>query len=277
MQSKPCVLVFSATDPTCGAGMQADVLTLSALGVHPVSVITAVSVQDTSGVNSLYPLDAHIVQEQAEVAIADIPIAAVKIGLLGTPQNLFVLVDIIHKLRLTSPDLPVICDPVLASGRGDALFTADMFSVFVDALFPLLTLLTPNMHEARKLCTFLRLRDCADHVRANDTLEFEAVDLASTLLTCGCANVLITGTDVDTVDVLHVLYSHEGFIRDYICERLPLAYHGSGCTLAAAISAFVLDGLDLAEAIQKAQDFTWNALNQAFKVGHGQYIPNRLF
>jgi len=117
-KSPPIVLVFAASDPTGGAGMQADILTLAACGCHPISVVTALTVQDTRGVERVQPVDPALLAEQARCLLADFRVAAVKIGVLGSAEN----VEAVARILAAQPHAPVIVDPVLASGRGDAPF-----------------------------------------------------------------------------------------------------------------------------------------------------------
>ena len=114
-KAPPAVLVFAATDPSGGAGIQADVLTLASMGCHPLSVITAITVQDSSGVEGVLPIDADWVTDQARAILEDIPVAAFKIGVLGSAENVAAIAEIVADY----PEIPMVLDPVLASGRGD--------------------------------------------------------------------------------------------------------------------------------------------------------------
>src|SRR5512134_2860394 len=118
----PAVLAFSASDPTGGAGIQADLLTIASMGCHPLSVITAITVQDTAGVDEVLAIDAEWVADQARMLLEDVPVAAFKLGMLGGAESMAVIAEILADY----PDIPVILDPVLASGRGDELATDDM-------------------------------------------------------------------------------------------------------------------------------------------------------
>lgn len=259
----PIVLAFAATDPTSGAGLQADLLTLCALGCHPLAVVTAITIQDTAGVEGVMAIDPDWVVDQARLVLEDMPVAAFKIGLLGSIENIAAVAEVVSDY----PDVPLVLDPVLASGRGDELATEDMISALRELLLPQTTILTPNGAEARRLVQ-------------EDSDETEHLQLgicAERLLAFGCEYVLITGTHENTPQVINTLYGSEGVVRTDSWERLPGSYHGSGCTLASAIAATLANGLNLPEAVREAQEYTWQALAAAFRPGMGQYIPDRLF
>ena len=123
--SPPIVMVFAATDPTGGAGLQADIMTLASMGCHPVSVVTAITVQDTMGVDGVLPIDGEWVSDQARCILEDMPVAAFKIGVLGSLEAVAAVAEVVSDY----PEIPLILDPVLASGRGDELASEDMLTV----------------------------------------------------------------------------------------------------------------------------------------------------
>lgn len=257
----PIVLSFAATDPTGGAGIQADLLTLSSMGCHALSVVTAITVQDTAGVEDVLPIEADWVSDQARVLLEDMPVAAFKIGMVGSVENCAAIAEVVSDY----PDVPLILDPVLASGRGDEIATEDMIEAIREMLIPQTTIITPNSLEARRL---------ADD--GNDE-ERSLADCAKRILEMGCEYVLITGTHENTPQVVNTLYGQQGVIRSDSWQRLPGSYHGSGCTLASAIAATLANGLDIEEAVREAQEYTWQALNAGFRPGMGQHIPDRFF
>lgn len=258
----PIVLTFAATDPTGGAGIQADVLTLTSLGCHALSVVTAVTVQDSSGVEAVLPLDAQWVADQARCVLEDMRVAAFKIGLLGSVEIISSIAEIIADY----PDIPLILDPVLASGRGDELATDQMLRAMRDLLIPQATVLTPNSLEARRLA--------GDD---GDTDQLSLDDCARRLLDLGSEFVFITGTHENTTQVINTLYCGNGTLRTDAWPRLPGSYHGSGCTLASALAAALANGLGIEEAVRDAQEYTWQSLRFAFRPGMGQHVPDRLF
>jgi hydroxymethylpyrimidine/phosphomethylpyrimidine kinase len=151
------------------------------------------------------------------------------------------------------PDVPLVLDPVLASARGDRLASEAARAALLEALVPRATVVTPN------------------------TLEAEALGGVRALLERGCRYVLLTGTHAQSADVANQLHDARGLVREDRWPRLPGSYHGSGCTLASAIAAYLAHGRDVAEAVAAAQDFTWRTLSNAFRPGAGQAIPNRFF
>lgn len=257
----PIVLSFAGTDPTGGAGIQADLLTLSSMGCHALTVVTAITVQDTAGVEDMLPIDAEWVIDQARVLLEDMPVAAFKIGMVGSVENCAAIAEVVSDY----PDVPLILDPVLASGRGDEMATEDMIDAMRELLIPQTTIITPNSLEARRLAD-----DGTDEERSLE-------DCAKRILEMGCEYVLITGTHENTPQVVNTLYGQGGVIRSDSWQRLPGSYHGSGCTLASAIAATLANGLDIPEAVREAQEYTWQTLNAGFRPGMGQHIPDRFF
>ena len=257
----PIVLAFAATDPSGGAGLQADVLTLASMGCHPLSVVTAITIQDTMGVEEVMAIDAEWVADQARCVLEDMPVAAFKIGLLGSTENISAIAEVVSDY----PEIPLVLDPVLASGRGDELVTEEMISALCELLIPQTTLITPNSIEARRL------------VQEDGEEDLDLAECARRLLAMGCEYVLITGTHENTPQVVNTLYGQEGVVRTDSWERLAGSYHGSGCTLASAIAATIANGLSINDAVKDAQEYTWQTLKAAFRPGMGQHIPDRLF
>ena len=245
----PIVLAFAASDPTGGAGLQADLLTLAGMGCHPLSVLTALTVQDTSGVESVHAVEPERVRAQAEALLAETRVAAFKLGVLGSAANIRAVSAILEE----HPDVPVVLDPVLASGRGDPLADGAMLEALLEKIVPQSTVVTPNSIEARRLGGMPRL------------------------LQAGCEYVLVTDTHEPGADVVNILYDRSGMVREDRWPRLPGSYHGSGCTLASAVAAALANGLGVPEAARDAQEYTWQALAAAFRTGAGQAIPDRFF
>jgi hydroxymethylpyrimidine/phosphomethylpyrimidine kinase len=256
------VLSFAASDPTGGAGLQADLLTLAGMGCHPVSVLTAFTVQDTHGVQALQVLESRWVSEQAHRLLADIPVAAFKLGVLGSADNAAAVADVLA----AHPDVPVVLDPVLASARGDALAAEGTVEALRSLLVPRATLVTPNTLEARRLAA-----------RPGEAEPPALGECAARLLALGCRYVLLTGTHEPRDAVVNTLYDAQGALREDRWERLPGSYHGSGCTLASAVAARLAHGIGIADAVRDAQEFTWRALAAGFQAGDGQHLPDRFF
>lgn len=245
MLPPPIVLSFSGHDPTGGAGVQADHEAISAMGCHALSVLTCLTVQDTHNVYSVKPLDSSYILQQADRLLADIKVDAFKIGLLGSCEIVMALVSLLKQY----PQIPVVLDPVLAAGGGGALAQSDLIVCMQKYLLPIVSLVTPNVPEADLLAIFEG--------------EYQ--------------NILLTGTHNEaTADVINTLYNQKGEIISTLSwPRLAAVYHGSGCTIAAAIAAGLAKNLPLVEAVEIAQEYTWNSLLRARKIGNGQLIPLR--
>lgn len=186
----------------------------------------------------------------------DSMVTAIKIGLLGSSRVVRVLCDLIDD----HPRLPVILDPILASGSGQPMADAALLNQIRTNLIPRCTLVTPNLPEARTLGMAEAPQDCA-----------------LSLLKRGCTSVLITGAHAETREVTNRFYRRDGRSESWSWPRLPGDYHGSGCTLSSAIAARMALGMPLVDAIAAAQDYTWSTLQQAYRSGGGQATPNRLF
>lgn len=260
--SPPQVLVFAASDPSSGAGIQADLLTLASLGCHPLTALTALTVQDTTGVQSVHPVAAELLEQQARTVLEDMPVIAFKIGVLASVENVVTVAEILSDY----PEIPLVFDPVLASGRGDELSGEEIIAAMRELLLPQTTLLTPNAPEARRLA------------ESDDDEGEPSIDVcARRLIEMGAQYVLITGTHENTAQVVNTLYGADGVIRRDEWERLPGSYHGSGCTLASAIAGCIAGGATIEDAVRDAQDYTWQTLKHGFRGGMGQFIPDRFF
>jgi hydroxymethylpyrimidine/phosphomethylpyrimidine kinase len=260
-RSLPAVLTFAATDPSGGAGLQADLLTFASMGCHPLSVVTAITVQDTSGVEGVLSIDSGWVSDQARAILEDIPIAAFKIGVMGSVENIAAIAEIVSDY----PEIPLVFDPVLASARGDEFASEEAIDAIREMIIPQTTVITPNSLELLRLTL------------GEDEEGLPAERLARRLTDLGAEYVLVTGTHESTLEVINILYGEGGTRRTDRWQRLPGSYHGSGCTLASAIAATISRGLDIEEAVREAQDYTWHALKFGFRPGMGQFIPDRMF
>ncbi len=256
---KPAVLVFAGADPGGGAGIQADNQAIAALGAHPLTVITALTVQDNDRVFSVHPVSVDLLQQQAQALIKKIPVTAVKIGIVGNADNAKAIAGIISALKGHNPALPVVLDPVLGSGHGDSLAVGNAVKA-LSPLFELATLITPNLPEAQALCDGERLAEVqVRHLRR-----------------LGCEHVLIKGghgaPDGNVVNTWYA-FAHA---RSWTWPRLPGEFHGSGCTLASAIAALLAQGRNMEEALDAGQIYTQRALERAYAITEGQLMPDRI-
>lgn len=253
-RTPPLVLVIGGHDPSGGAGLQADIETLAAHGCRALSIVTALTTQNTCSVAQVQVQPASQVVSQCRLVLEESQVAAVKIGLLGSAQVARSVADLLREFT----HLPMVLDPVLVAGSGKSLADAALRQAILNLLCPQCTLLTPNGPEARVLGGHRELERCAE-----------------TLVAQGCAAVLITGGHEHGDTVINRLYGQTGLMQEYTWPRLLGSYHGSGCTLASAIAAGLACGRPLATTVHEAQAYTWESLNRAFNSGRCQLTPNR--
>ncbi|MFA5941300.1 MAG: hydroxymethylpyrimidine/phosphomethylpyrimidine kinase [Sinimarinibacterium sp.] len=251
----PVVLCISGHDPSGGAGLHADIESVAAQGAHALGVITALTTQDTGNVHRVKPVAPTLMAEQLDLLLADCRVDAIKIGLVGDADQVAVICSAIERCAV-----PVVLDPVLRAGGGNPLAGAATVQALLEQLLPLATVATPNAAEARRLAP-----GAAD-----------AAGCAADILRRGCRNLLITGGDEPTADVVNGWYRPDAPPQLYRWPRLPGGFHGAGCTLAAALAARLALGEDMATALQQAQAYVHGCLERALSIGHGRRIPNRL-
>jgi hydroxymethylpyrimidine/phosphomethylpyrimidine kinase len=252
---KPVVLVLAGHDPSGGAGIQADIETLAAHGCIATSVITSLTAQNTQSFSYHLPQVAEDFLTQGKLVLEDIKIDACKIGAIGSLE----LIYAVHEL-ISDKMFPVILDPVLQSTTGHDFSNEQMCSLISELLLPITTVITPNLEEALQLTGTL-----TPHAAAERLLEM------------GCKNVLITDVEASAAHIVNHLYQEDGPTQTFTYDRLPGSFHGSGCTLASAISANLAKHIKLIPAVEQAQEFTWNCLKHGLTLGKGQLHPNRFF
>jgi hydroxymethylpyrimidine/phosphomethylpyrimidine kinase len=255
--SLPSVLCLAGLDATGGAGLQADIEAVASMGAHALPVLTANTVQNTRDVVSVTPVAAADLLAQGRAVIDDIAPDAVKVGLLADAEVANAVVSIID----ACPGVPVVVDPVCASGAGTRLADDDLLDAIAGLLIPRATIVTPNTLEVRLLAPE------SDSPRAG----------AQQLLSAGASAVLVTGTHASTHDVRHHAYSGMRLQETWSYPRLPGEYHGSGCTLSAALAALLAHGLDTLTACKQALDYTHACLRTGLTLGGGQMLPDRLY
>lgn len=253
----PVVLCFSGLDPSGGAGIQADIESISSHGCMSAPIITAATVQDTQDVISFAPMPADLIVEQARAILEDMPVSTIKIGMVGSAE----IAEAIHTILTDYPDIKVIYDPVFSTEKDGALSTPDLVDCVRELLLPQVHILTPNIFEVHALAP------------GSDTPAAAAMGLLET----GCEYILLTGTHGKTADVVHTLYSNHRELEQFHYERLPNKYHGSGCTLAASIAALIAAGQTPVGAVHHALDYTHKTLVNGRRIGMGQFHPDRYF
>ena len=253
----PVVLSFAGHDPTGGSGLQADIETIVSLGCCASSAITALTVQDTTGLQLVHPMDPTLVMQQARVVLEDMPVSAVKIGLLASVE----VVETIHSVLVDYPRIPVVLDPVLKTTDANMLADQGVVDAMRALLFPQATVLTPSTAAARRLAP-----------------EADSVDAcAMALLERGADLVLVTSGQNPGPEASNHLYGNHRQLDRYPRPRLDSEVHGGECTLSAAIAALLAQGNEPRSAIHQAQEYTWNSLRHGRRLGMGHHLPNRLF
>lgn len=255
--NKPIVMCFSGLDPSGGAGIQADIETCASLGCHTTPIITSLTIQDSSNVYSVEPTNPELLTKQARAVLDDMPINVFKLGLLASTE----VIEAVHTLLLEYAHIPVILDPILSAGGGKRLTTLEMLSALETLILPRTTLITPNASEA------MRIADQADSIDA----------CANEIMAKGPEYVLITDAAPEEAEITNRLWGHGRTLNQQSWARCEGAYHGTGCTISAAISAYTAHGTDIPSAVRQAQAFTWNAVSHGQQLGNGQANPDRLF
>lgn len=249
--SRPVVLSIAGTDPSSGAGLQADLLTGAALGVHVCTALTAWTIQDSHGVQRVQALDAADTRAQIDALLADFPVAVIKIGLIGS----LVMAKMLAELLATRRDLPVVLDPIWRAGGGQELAAAALYDFLRDVLLPLARIATPNLPEALQLS-------------GADSMDAAARDWPSEWL-------LISDGHGSTGELDNRLYQRGKLFARYPQKRLPGEFHGTGCTLSTAIAASLAQGKSMPAAVGTALAFTHAAVERAYRLGSGQSFLER--
>lgn len=253
---QPVVLTITHHDPSGSAGIAADTETAASLGCHCTSVVSAISVGDTRELMGVAPVDDSLLVEQARAILEDMPIAAIKVGYLGSVDN----VRALHSVLRDYPDIPVIIDPDATLADKESLLAPPLWEAMSSLLLPFATMACPNRREARAMA-----------------LEADVFDaMAQELLESGCRYLLLTGVPCEQ-QLENRLYDERGLIRQFHWERLPPAAYGICGTLATAIACHIAHGLTIIEAVSRSQQFTWSAIADSRRLGMGRPIPNRLF
>ena len=251
--AKPVVLALSGHDPSGAAGVQADIEALAHAGCHCVSVITSLTAQNTAEFRSIAPQSPARFREQLDLLAGDVTVDACKIGLIGSIDLVGIIGD-----YLASAQVPVVLDPVLGAGAGADLSSPGLIRAMTEYLLPHTSVITPNLEEARALT------GCSDTEQA-----------LHGLLDLGCRTALITTADQAGDPVINTWMSETREIHSYRWARLPGSYHGSGCTLSACLAGRLALGDPVRSAVETAQDYTWQTLKSARRMGNSQLHPER--
>ena len=250
----PRVLIIAGSDSSGGAGIQADVKTCAAFGVYSATAITAVTAQNTVGVQMVEAMSAEMVEAQMRSVLTDIGADVIKIGMLANAEIIKTVAAIITEL---AEDIPVVLDPVLVSTSGDALLETSAVEALKEHLLPLADVITPNSIEATVL-TGITIDDVDGMIEAGEAL-----------LEMGAYNALMKGGHVDGKNIIDVLVTPEGN-QIMTAPRIYSRHtHGTGCTLASAVAALLAQGAPIEIAVQEAREFVFEAIKTAPKLGKG--------
>jgi hydroxymethylpyrimidine/phosphomethylpyrimidine kinase len=247
-------LTIAGSDPSGGAGIQADLKTFTVQGVYGASVITALTAQNTVGVSGVMKVPADFIRAQFVAVTSDLSVAAAKTGMLGDEETVLTVADLIRIAGLA----PVVVDPVMVATSGDVLLAPSAIAAVREVLIPLAHVITPNLHEAARLLQ----RDPA-------ATSAEARRQAEDLLKLGCGAVLLKGghgEGAEAIDYLATASGTETFSKPRIATKNT---HGTGCTLAAALTAGLAKGRDLSAATREAKEFLWRALSSGADMRYG--------
>ena len=249
-------LTIGGSDPTGGAGIQADLKTFKSFGVYGLSIPTALTAQNTNGVTGIYDLPSGFFSNQLDTLLKDIKPDALKTGMLSSSEIIKIIAEKIKQYSLKN----LVVDPVTVSSTGVPLVNDNALEFMKDYLFPLAKVITPNIYEA-SLFTGINIQDEEDMKKA-----------AIKLKGFGSETVIITGGHLErqTIDLL--LY--EGEFLSLQREKIEGQYHGTGCVFSSAITACLALGYDVRETSVKANEFVWKAIKSAFSIGKGMKILN---
>ncbi|HHJ09737.1 MAG TPA: bifunctional hydroxymethylpyrimidine kinase/phosphomethylpyrimidine kinase [Bacteroidetes bacterium] len=265
LKSYPKVLTIAGSDSGGGAGIQADLKTISALGCYGTSAITAVTVQNTLGVSNIHPVPVDIVKEQIEAVLSDIGTDAVKIGMLHSVKIIEAVKNVLKEYKPAF----IILDPVMVAASGDKLIEDDTIEVMIKELFPLATVITPNLDEAA-IIAGMPVKTQEDMIRA-----------AKKILSYGSRSVLVKGGHLPGNKLFDIFLTNKDSCP-LIMENKKIQshnIHGTGCTLSSAIASLLAKGESLEQAVKKGIVYVHTAIERGknYKTGNGHGPVNHFF
>jgi hydroxymethylpyrimidine/phosphomethylpyrimidine kinase len=263
-QTSPLILTFGAADPVGATGIQADLATFAAMGCHGLSIITSILVGDTARIEDIQVIDVDWMADQARVILEDMPVAAFKVGAVGSIENISAIAEIVSDY----PDIPLILDPFITAMPSQEGDDDDNLIAIRELLIPQTTLMLASAVELNRLAETWR------EPVPSDALQLDAMRI----IEMGCEYLFVTGMPGgDSHEVVNALFDESGVIRRDSWQRLPGSFTGAGSTLSAAICAMLANGLEIPEAVSEAQEFTLAALAHAQRLGMGKLVPDRYF
>ena len=263
MNGPKSVLTIAGSDSVGGAGIQADIKTIFSLGLYAASAITAITAQNTCGVRKIQAVDSDVLAAQIDAVLEDLSVAAIKIGMVYTTDNVLAIKQSLQKNNYRGP---LVLDPVLVATSGAKLAKEDFLSTFCRELIPLCNLLTPNLSEAEALCgrQISSVSDMADGGK-------------EIIQRFGCRHVLIKGGHSTGNEMTDVLVMENGDIKTFTANKIDSENtHGTGCTLSSAIASFLAMGHPMEESIERGKTYVYQAIAAAkeHKMGHGHGSTN---
>lgn len=251
----PSVLTIAGFDGSGGAGIQADMKTISALGCYATSVLTALPVQNTTGVRKIYPIPVEAVSDQIEAILDDVFPDAIKIGMVHTPELVETIVKTLGKYK----KVPIVFDPVMVATSGHRLIEKETISTIVQQLFPIASVITPNMDEAAilagmKVKTLDEMRTAGERIK-----------------TLGCNSILLKGGHQETQTITSLFLDQDHNFHAFHAEKFATQNtHGSGCTLSSAIASYIAQEKDLYSSVELAQNYVYEAIKHGRDVQTGK-------
>lgn len=258
------ILTIAGSDSGGGAGIQADLKTFSALGCYGMSVIAALTAQNTVGVSAIYPVDAIFVKQQLDAVMSDIGADAIKIGMLSSPEVITTITNTLRTYHLPS----LVLDPVMVAKSGDKLLQDNAIEALIKNLFPMATIITPNLGEAEAL-TGIKIQNREDMLTAGNKL-----------LSFGSKSVLLKGSFFKDDLLPDLFLSQDSSPRWLDFSRIDTQNnHGTGCTLSSAIASYLGLGYDLIDAVENAKVYITEAITAGatYKLGQGKSPVNHFY
>jgi len=250
-----CALTIAGSDPIGGAGIQADIKAMSSLGVHPQTVITAITAQNTTCVSSIMPIPREIILAQLDSVFSDCDVRAVKTGMLYSSEIVGLIVDFFNSRKI-----PMVVDPVMIASVGESLASKDLASAIRDKLLPICDLITPNKHEAEAI-SGVEINGEDDALRACEIMGRSGT------------SVYLKGGHIGSDAVVDILY-HGGEFKRFVYPRLERAGHGSGCTLSAYMTAYLANGMDMIASVTHAREMIQRSIVSMYSIGKGEKVVN---
>ncbi len=260
----PSVLAIAGFDGSGGAGIQADIKTISALGCYATTVLTALPVQNTQGVRKIYPIPMEAVAHQIEAVMDDIQPEAIKIGMVHTLELVETIVRTLGKYNKA----PIVFDPVMVATSGHRLIEAETIDALIEKLLPIATVITPNMDEA-SLLAHMEVKTLEDMRIAGDRIK-----------ELGCNSILMKGGHQETPRITSLFFDHSDECHPFEVSKITTNNtHGSGCTLSSAIASYLAQGKNLFDAVDLGQRYVHHAIysGKNVRTGKGNGPLNHFF